>query len=111
VNWTDGELVASKQREKEALHLVKSLIGFVAVPSNVITKSALINSWLNQEGHVTGSKIVTILVDFSAWIEIVLKEMCQLLGHLDLDQVMDFTQFSELPFMTGSLVRQTPSIP
>jgi len=110
VNWADGELATSKKRETEALDLVKSFTALMASPSDVITKVVLIDSRLNQKGHVTGSKIVTILVDFSAYIETMLKEMRQLLGHHDLDQVMDFTQFPELPFVVGTPVRRTPSV-
>ncbi len=57
LNWVEGELVASKQREKEALQLVKNLSGLVDRPLELIIKASLVQDRLIKEGHLTRSKV------------------------------------------------------
>jgi hypothetical protein len=79
-------------------------------PSELIIKASLVQNWLIKEGHLTGSKVVKILVDFSSWMEIVLKEMHQLLGCIDPNRVMDFAYFLEIPFDMETPVKLTSSL-
>lgn len=49
-----------------------------------------------------------ILVDFQARMEVVLKEMCQLVEQVDPNRAMDFSKFPEL---SGDLCLRTPVKP
>ena len=49
-----------------------------------------------SEGHIAGSKIIMILVEFQARMEAVLKDMRQLVERVDPDRAMDFSQFPEV---------------
>jgi hypothetical protein len=80
-------------------------------PSELIIKASLVQNQLIEEGHLTGSKVVRILVNFSSQMEVVLKEMSQLLGNIDLDEVMDFAHFPEIQFDTETLMKLTTSLP
>ena len=102
VNWAEGEMVAAKEKEKEALALVKNLTGAVNIKADIITKAALFDSKMISEGHITGTKVVTILVDFTARIERVFKEIQKLLAAIDPNHAMDFSTFPELPFVAGT---------
>ena len=48
------------------------------------------------EGHISGSRVVMVLVEFQARMDVVLKEMKILVERVDPDRAMDFTQFSEM---------------
>jgi hypothetical protein len=65
---------------------------------------------LTEEGHLTESKVIWILVDFSSQMELTLKEMRQLLGRIDPDWVMDFSNFPEIHFDTETPVKLTASM-
>jgi hypothetical protein len=77
----------------------------------MVMKAALTHSRLTEEGHLTKSKVIRILVDFSSRMEITLKEMRQLLGRIDPDRVMDFSNFPEIHFDTETPVKLTTSMP
>ncbi len=51
---------------------------------------------LMQEGHITRSKDLTILVDYQAKMEVVLKEMRDLLNRVDKNLPLDFSKFPEV---------------
>jgi hypothetical protein len=104
-------MAVAKQREKEALQLLKNLSGLVDKSADLVMKAALIQSRLTKEGHLTGSKVIQILVDFSSRMEITLKEMRQLLGRIDPDRVMDFSNFPEIHFDTKTPVKLIASMP
>ena len=48
------------------------------------------------EGHISGSKVVMVLVEFQARMDALLKEMKILVERVDPDWAMDFTQFPEM---------------
>ena len=95
ITGLEAELNVARQKESEALHLVRNLTQLVASPTNVLIRSEMFNHQLIKDGHITESKVLTILVDFQAKMEVVLKEMCKLLGHLDPDKVLDIQNISE----------------
>jgi hypothetical protein len=111
LSWAQGEMTVAKQREKEALQLLKNLSGLVDKPADMVMKAALTQSRLTEEGHLTGSKVIRILVDFSSRMETTLKEMRQLLGRIDPDRVMDFSNFPEIHFDTETPVKLSASMP
>ncbi len=41
LSWAQGEMAAAKQREKEALQLLKNLSGLVDKPADMVMKAAL----------------------------------------------------------------------
>lgn len=111
VNWVEGELAQVKLKEKEALQLIKNLTELITQPFKTVTKAALLESKLAQEGSLTGSLVVRILVDYNSRMEKVLEEMRHLLGNLDPNRAMDFSQFPEVPYMMESPFKRTPVKP
>ncbi len=110
LSWVQGEMAAAKQRKKEALQLLKNSSDLVDKPADMVMKAALTQSQLTEEGHLTGSKVIRILMDFSR-MELTLKEMRQLLGRINPDRVMDFSNFPEIHFDTETPVKLTTSMP
>ncbi len=53
LNWVEGEIAASKQREKEALQLIKNLFSLVGRPAKLIIKASLAQNRLIEKGHLT----------------------------------------------------------
>ena len=103
--YTEQELKVSRQREVDALRLVHSLKERIEIPEHAVIRSNLYSTWLETQGTMTGSKMVTILVDFEARMKMILKEMNKLLGFLDPDRALDMTEFPEV---LVNLFRQTP---
>ncbi len=91
--------------------MVKNLSGLVDKPTDMVMKVALVQNKLAKEGHLTGSKVIQILVDFSSRMESTLKEMQQLFGWIDPDRVMDFSSFPEIHFDTETPMKLTASMP
>ena len=97
----EGEV--SKKRETDALHLVHSLKNLVEPPEHQVIRSQLFSEKLIQDGHVTGSTVLRILVDYEARMKEVLVEMRALLGYLDPEKPMDFSKFPDI--FTGTPVK------
>lgn len=73
VSWAEGKCSLAREKEKEALQLIRNLSSLVGQLADTVNKSALYDAQLVARGHVAGSKIVIILVNFQARMERVLK--------------------------------------
>ena len=84
---------AARQREADALSLVRNLKDLLQNPAEVQANAELFRSRLAHEA-ITQPRIVVILSEFHTKLEILLKDMRAL---LEPDRALDFTQFPEVP--------------
>lgn len=97
MSWAEGECILSQKKEKDALQLVRNLSSLIAEPTNLVVRSYLFDAQLVSKGYITRSKIVMILVDCQARMDVVLREMRQLVKRADLNRAMDSSKFSKVP--------------
>lgn len=65
-------------------------------PADAAVKANLYNTQLVSEGHIAGSRVVMVIVDFQARMDATLKEMRALVERVDPDRMIDYSQFPEV---------------
>lgn len=95
--WVKKELIAANKRATNAMDLVWKMREVIDQPAEVLTRANLWTAQMTSKGHITGMKLVSILVDFEAWIKGVFKDMQQLVGSIDPLVGLDQAIFTDLP--------------
>lgn len=86
---------------------MRNLNALLIQPAEATIRTNLYNAQLVSEGHITGSRVVMVmvLVDFQARMDAVLKEMRSLVERVDPDHAMDFSKFPEVDAFMKTLVK------
>ena len=97
----EAEWSQANQKMGEALNLLTQFQSYVGQPGDVVTKARIFDETVTKGLSVTGSKVISIVVDYSAKIEALLLEMRQLMIGLHPPPLptgsIDLADFPELP--------------
>ena len=104
-DWAETECREAQDREKEALRLVRNLSTMLSQPAEAAVRANLYNTQLVSEGHIVGSRVVMVLVEFQARMEVVLKEMRALVERVDPNRIMEYPHFPELDTLMKTPVK------
>ena len=96
VEWSQAN-----QKTGEALNLLTQFQSYVGQPADVVTKARIFDETVAKGLPVTGSKIISIVVDYSAKMEVLLLRMRQLMIGLHPPPLptgsIDLADFPDLP--------------
>ena len=97
----EADWAQANQKTCEALNLLTQFQSYVGQPSDVVTKARIFNETVAKGLPVTGSKVINIIVNYSAKMETLLVGMRKLMADLHpaalLTGSIDLTNFPELP--------------
>ena len=97
----EAEWSHANQKTGEALNLLTQFQSYVGQPGDVVTKARIFDETVAKGLPVTGSKVISIVVDYSAKMEALLLGMRQLMVGLHPPLLptgsIDLADFSELP--------------
>ena len=97
----EAEWYQANQKTGEALNLLTRFQSYVGQPRDVVTKAWIFNETVAKGLPVTGSKVISIVVDYSAKMEALLLGMRQLMAGLHPPLLptgsIDLADFPQLP--------------
>ena len=97
----EADWAQANQKTGEALSLLTQFQSYVGQPSDVVTKARIFDEMVAKGLPVTGSKVVNIVIDYSAKMEMLLVDMRKLMTDFHLVALptgsIDLTNFLELP--------------
>ena len=93
------------------MKLVRNFSSLLDQPAEVHVHAESFRNRLLREGHVSGSKIIKIMVDFSARMTHTLQEMRTLLEPPEPDRSLDFSTFPDVPSTLFDSTPEKPVVP
>ena len=97
----EAEWSQANQKTSEALNLLTQFQSYVGQPGDVVTKAQIFNETMTKGLPVTESKVISIVVDYSAKMEVLLLGMQQLMIGLHPPPLptgsIDLADFPDLP--------------
>ena len=75
VAWKEAEWSQANQKTGEALNLLTQFQSYMGQPGDVMTKARIFDETVAKGLPVTGSKVISIVVDYSAKMEVLLLGM------------------------------------
>ena len=97
----EAEWSQANQKTGEALNLLTQFQSYVGQPRDVVTKARIFDETVVKGLPVTGSKVISIVVNYNAKMEALLLEMRQLMIRLHPPplptKLIDLADFPELP--------------
>ena len=97
----EADWAQANQKTGEALSLFTQFQSYVGQSGNFVTKARIFDETVAKGLLVTGSKVINIVVDYSAKMEALLVDMWKLMADLHPEALptgsIDLTDFPELP--------------
>ena len=114
ITWKEADWAQANQKIGEALSLLTQFQSYVGQPDDAVTKARIFDEMVAKGLPVTGSKVINIIVDYSAKMEALLVGLQKLMGDLHLVALptgsIDLTDFPDTSTNRNDIRQENESV-